>query len=116
MPSRESPNRPKAPGPAIPLRERGGRLDPSSLRAVAKESWLLLLCAAHGACLRSRETDESKLVVGELPPFSGGRGEGPFWNRGASGVVWRAMGGGLARVGVPLDTESGNEGLGGAVP
>jgi hypothetical protein len=66
--SRDSPNRPNAPGPVMPLRERGGRLDASSLlaaRDVATESWLLLFCAMRLSGSLSRDVVESMLPAGE---------------------------------------------------
>ena len=80
-----SPNRPNAPGPVIPFRDRGGKLATSSLLVVlelAMESWLLLFCDIHRgvAVGRSLEVVESKLPPGELVPFGRAR-TGGVWVR-----------------------------------
>lgn len=76
---RSSPSPLRPLGPAMPLRDRGGRLDTSSLFVATElgiESWLLLFWAVHRGTDRSLDAVESKLPVGDMVSFGGGRERG----------------------------------------
>jgi hypothetical protein len=92
--SRESPNRANEPGPDIPLRDRGGRLEASSLLVVtevASDSWLLLYWFTHAGIARSLATGaevvESKLPPGDpVGPLAIFRAAACRWKRDTSGT------------------------------